>query len=172
MWSFIHEVIKDIDSLIRKPFLPSKKAMAEIQKSDSNYRQHCEKENELRRLLAEAYCEVAAAVKSGASSEEILRLQEIENERFNDLASSELDADNLRLETTLIAWKVYGMKRARLLKIIEDAEQERISAPLSHDFNLQQKWEALMENQQKEKVASLDSVLKALDSGGSGVEQR
>ncbi len=170
MWSILHEIIKDIDSLIRKPYLPSKKAMAEIQESDSKYRQHCEKQNVLRQLLVEAYCDVSVAVKNGASSEEILRLQKIENERFNEMASSELDADNLRIETTLIAWKVYGMKRVRLLKIIEDAEQERISAPLSHDFNLQQKWEALMENQQKEKVASLDSLLKALDSGGSGAE--
>ncbi len=144
--------------------------MAEIQESDNKYRQHCDKQSELRRLLVEAYCEVAAAVKSGASSEEILRLQAIENERFNEVANSELDADNLRLETTLIAWKVYGMKRVRLLKIIEDAEKEQITAPLSHDFNLQQNWEALMLNQQKEKIASLDSILKALDSGVSGAE--
>jgi hypothetical protein len=163
MWSLIQEVIKDIDSLIRKPYLPSKKGLAEIRISDNNYRQHCDKQNELRRLLAEAYCNVSVAVKSGASSEEILRLQKIENERFEEVASSELDADNLRLETTLIAWKVHGTKRARLLKIIEDAEKERIEAPLSHEVDLQMRWEETMKKQQNEKVANLDSLLKALD---------
>ncbi len=170
MWSIIQEIIKDIDSLIRKPYLPSKQGMAEIQNSDNTYRQHCEKQNELRRLLTEAYWDVSVAVKNGASSEEILRLQKIENERFEEMALSELEAGNLRLEATLIAWKVYGAKRVRLIKIIENAEQERISAPLSHDFNLQAQWEALLEEQRRKKVESLDLLVKALDSPDSVTE--
>jgi len=158
-------MIKDIDSLIRKPYLPSKKGLNEIKKSMDKYFQHCDKQNEMRRLLAEAYCNVAQAEKHGATSEELSRLQEVERVRANDFAKSELVGDTLRLESSLTAWKVYGRKRARLMKIIEDAKQQEIPVPFSHDADLSAKLEELMANHQKEKVEKLRLILGEFDSG-------
>lgn len=166
MWSLIQEIIKDIDSLIRKPYLPSKKGLNEIKKSMDKYFQHCDKQSELRRRLAEAYCNVAQAEKNGASSEEVNRLQEVERVSASDFAQSELVGDNLRLESSLIAWKVYGNQRARLVKILEGAKQDRISVPLSHDANLLLELEQLMASHQKEKVEKLRLLLEAFDRGG------
>lgn len=163
MWSLIQEMIKDIDSLIRKPYLPSKQGLDEIQRSMEKYSKHCDKQSELTRLLAEAYCNVAQAEKNGASSEEVNRLQEVERLRVSDFAQSELVGDALRLESSLIAWRVYGKKRTRLVKILEGAKQDRISVPLSHDANLLLELEEVMASHQKEKVEKLRLLLEAFD---------
>lgn len=165
MWSLIHEIIKDIDSLIRRPYLPTKEGLVRIKKSMDKTAQHWHRQNELRQRLAQAYCKVAKAEESGASSEEMSRLLKSESSCAEELAKSELVADDLRLESSLIAWNVYGKKRPRLVKILEDANEDRISIPPSHDANLMVVLEELMASHQKGKIEKLKLLLEEFDNG-------